>query len=170
MSVIFSFLFNLSHNQMHIAKCKGTWLQLQTIICRSVSVKVVNNSIWRWTTSPSLRSPMALASPHPQTTSHGKVSTIPIILIWLLICVWRGWWRSDRSGHQCNHQYKYDHEGHTIMMITMNNAYVMITMTRPGKRPMSSMSPTIITDSRGAAKLVIGAHLWIMIMLVVDER
>ena len=58
------------------------------------------------------------------------------------------------------------------MMITMNNAYVMITMTRPGKRPMSSMSPTIITDSRGAAKLVIGAHhLWIMmIMLVVDER
>ena len=56
-------------------------------------------------------------------------------------------------------------------MITMNNAYVMITMTRPGKRPMSSMSPTIITDSRGAAKLVIGAHLWIMmIMLVVDER
>ena len=54
------------------------------------------------------------------------------------------------------------------MMITMNNAYVMITMTRPGKRPMSSMSPTIITDSRGAAKLVIGAHL--RIMLVVDER
>ena len=27
---------------------------------------------------------------------------------------------------------------------------------RPGKRPMSSMSPTILTDQDGAARLVIG--------------
>ena len=42
-------------------------------------------------------------------------------------------------------------------------------MLRPGKRPMSSMCPTIITDSQGVAKLVIGAII-VMTMLMMTMR
>ena len=42
---------------------------------------------------------------------------------------------------------------------------VMI-MIRPGKRPMSSMCPTILTDSMGVVKLVIGKP-WIVIFFII---
>ena len=51
------------------------------------------------------------------------------------------------------------------MITDQTNNDVMI-MIRPGKRPMSSMCPTILTDSMGVVKLVIGKP-WIVIFFII---
>ena len=51
------------------------------------------------------------------------------------------------------------------MITDQPNNDVMI-MIRPGKRPMSSMCPTILTDSMGVVKLVIGKP-WIVIFFII---
>ena len=103
----------------------------------------------RWMTSHFLRSPMALDC-RPRVTTFPGRKNISDMTLSSTLC-------SLLSSHKPSPRW--------LMITDQPNNDVMI-MIRPGKRPMSSMCPTILTDSMGVVKLVIGKP-WIVIFFII---